>query len=137
MQAAQCSPTSRTTAGGAVAGLPSDSSGGRIGMELYTVKEMATRRRIAYHRLLEWIKDGWVQGIPKDPSNDRSQKLLTDELMDEGLKRVAREVRKGQEEREYEAEQQKQLRTQLESGDAFLARLTGRSKSKSTKKKTP
>lgn len=106
-------------------------------MELYTVKEMATRRRIAYHRLLDWIKEGWVQGIPKDPSNDRSQKLLTDELMDEGLKRVAREVRKEKEERENEAEQRKQLRTQFESGDAFLARLTGRSKSKSTKKKTP
>lgn len=99
-------------------------------MELYTVREMAARRRIAYNRLLDWVKRGWVHGIPKDPSNGRSQKWLTDELMDEGLKRVAREVRREKEERAWEAEQRKQMRGQMESGDAFLARLAERSKAK-------
>ena len=101
-------------------------------MELYTVKEMAARRRIAYHRLLEWVKEGWVQGVRKDPSNVRSQQMLTDELMDAGLARVAHETSKGRRDR-------KELREQLgvESGDAFLAQLSGRTRSRSSIKKAP
>lgn len=85
---------------------------------LYTIKEMAVRRRIAYHRLLEWVNAGWVQGIPKDPLNVRSQKMLTDELMDQGLERVAKLMRQ-----EEPAERRV---IPAESGDTFLLRLTKR-----------
>lgn len=86
-------------------------------MELYTIKEMAARRRMTYHRLLDWVKQGWVESIPKDPTNIRSQRLLTDDQMDKGLERVAREVRK---------EKDARRRVPMESGDTFLTRLTRR-----------